>query len=144
MAFLRCFITTIYLDEKWYERKKPQLKIEILACLAIKGKLSKSRVSRLLAKRYYYPDTFNSFEELEQKEHIQLSHYKSGRGRKEAFYKITDNGLAILIADDPRPDKFWKAMIGFCYHREDKISPDKIEAFFRLFCSKYLKFSSPH
>jgi hypothetical protein len=137
---------TIHLieNERWYKTRKPQLQIEILACLSIKGKLSKSMVESILKGHYYRADILNAFKSLEENKRIQISHSKIGRGRPQNFYKITEKGFELLIVDDPKPEKFWKALIGFCYNNNERLSVSKVEILYQFFIDKYLKYSSVH
>ena len=57
---------------------------------------------------------------------------------------ITKEGLKLLISDEPSPDKFWKALVGFCHHSHSCINSDEFEKFYKAFINKYLKYSSVH
>jgi len=105
-----------------YEGKRPTLRIEILSCLALNGKVSKSKAEYLLKDKHDYPNISNAFDVLRDKGLIKVSHKEPGRGRPEVYYKITEKGLALLINDDPIPEKFWRAMMGFCYYSDEEVS----------------------
>jgi hypothetical protein len=142
MAFILVIINTIYLgrEEKWYKRKKPQLQIEILACLAVLGNLSKSKLGTCL-KKYYYNDISHSVDALTEKKYISLARLNHGRGRPEKYYKINERGLGLLLLDDPIPEKFWRIIIGFCHHGKHTIHSSILEKMFKLFSDRYLKYS---
>jgi hypothetical protein len=146
MAFVCIIIKTIYLEEEksWYKRKKPQLQIEILACLAVRGNLSKSKLRSLLTI-FYYNDISHAVDSLHERRFIECEHTDtSGHGRPEKYYKITELGLEILIRDDPTPEKFWKAMIGFCHYNQSIINSVRFNKFYQLFMNKFFKYSTRH
>jgi DNA-binding PadR family transcriptional regulator len=143
MAFVCVIIKTIYLEEEksWYKRKKPQLQIEILACLAVRGNLSKSKLRSLLTI-FYYNDISHAVDSLHERRFIEREHTDtSGHGRPEKYYRITELGLEILIRDDPTPEKFWKAMIGFCHHSKSIINSVRFKKFYQLFIDRFFKYS---
>ena len=134
-------INTIHLDKNrsWYTTRKPKLRLEILACLVLRGKLSKGMVESLMKNRTH-ADIINAFNRLETEDLIKKSGYKQyTRGRKQYYYVITYSGLELLITDDPHPLKFWKVMFGYCYHN-NLLDSDKIEEFYDLFKGKFLKY----
>lgn len=142
MAFICPSINTIYLDEpKWYSRSKPQLQIDILACLAGFGKLSKSKLQSHMPKRHYN-DVSRAIDSLLAHEYISKANWKYGRGRPEKFYSISDKGLRLLLTDDPVPEKFWRIMIGFCHHSERSIDRVYVEDLFGLMLKNFLNYSS--
>lgn len=67
-----------------------------------------------------------------------------GRGRPQGFYIITEKGLALLVADEPIPWKFWRALMGYCYYNNEQITLQKVREFYNAFVDKYLKYSSEH
>jgi DNA-binding MarR family transcriptional regulator len=139
-------LNTIHLkpEERWYKTRKPQLQIEVLACLALEGEMSKSEVESILRNHpYYHHDILKAFKKLEERKRIHISHSETGRGRRRDYYEITNEGLKLLITDNPDPDHFWKAMIGFCYHR-DQVSLSVIDELYDSFVSKYLKYPSAY
>jgi len=135
---------TIYLDEnKFNDLTKSPLRIKVLESLAIKGKLSKSMVESLFSKMHYYPDISNAFDNLLQNSLIEGAGKKVGRGRPEVFYRITDEGLALIIYKYHHdPKKFWSLLTGFCYHRDEQVSLDRVDEFYSLFVNKHLKYPS--
>jgi DNA-binding PadR family transcriptional regulator len=120
------------------------LQIDILGCLALRGKLSKGLVESTLKDRRH-GDILKAFDELERKGLIQKDRRKFGRGRRQFYYKITDKGVELLISYEPtNPLKFWRGIFGYCHHynNDGKISYDKIENLYQLFMKKYLKYPS--
>jgi hypothetical protein len=110
------------------------------------GELSKSSARHYLKKTYnqehHFPEISEAFDALNKKGLIKNTSIRQGRGRPEIYYKITEQGLACMIAEDPKPTRFWSLLIGFCYHRDDPVSLDVINAYYAFFLTKYLKYSS--
>ena len=145
MVFCIVIINTIHLspNQKLYPRKKPQLQFDILACLCLKGKLSKSMIKSTLKGRHL-PDIIHAVAILEKKSYIKIADKKQGRGKEQVYYAITEKGLEFLMIfdDNYHPLKFWKALLGYCHHNEKGLTSDKIEEFYQLFIEKYLKYRS--
>ena len=134
-------MNTIHLDEsrRWYVTRKPKLQLEILACLVLRGNLSKGMVESLLKNRTH-ADIINAFNKLELENRIKKSGYEPyTRGRKQYHYVITYSGLELLITDNPHPSKFWKVLFGYCHHNNG-LPSDKVEEFYNLFKEKFLKY----
>jgi hypothetical protein len=111
-----------------------------LACLVLRGKLSKGLVESLLNHKSH-ADIISAVNKLENKGLIKKSGWKPyARGRKQYYYKITEEGLKLLIIDDPHPLKFWKALLGYCHHDDVGLTSNKIDEFNKLFIEKYLKY----
>lgn len=124
--------------------RKSRIPLKILECLATRGKLSKGMVEAIL-EDHYHQDILKGFKRLEENGWIVPSGSKTGRGRRQFFFEITPTGLAQLIVDDSiTPSKFWVAVMGFCFHSDDKIIVDKVEKFYDLFIDKYQKYSPQH
>jgi len=138
------YLNTIHLnnEERWYETKKPHLQIEVLACLALRGEMSKGEVESILRNRYYHADILHAFKKLEEGNRIHISHCETGKGRRKDYYRITNEGLKLLITDSPDPESFWQAIIGFCYHSDREVSLNEIDMLYNYFVSKYLKYLS--
>ena len=111
---------------KWYKRKKPKLQIDILFLLTLRGRLSKGQAETILKKRY--EDVIDSFDILEEKRLIKKSkNYLFGRGRRQYTYRITNDGLQVLIADEETTSlSFWKMMYGYCNNSEKVINDNEI------------------
>jgi len=138
-------INTIHLssNQKPYPRKKPQLQFDILACLCLKGKLSKTMIKSILKGRHL-PDIIHAVAKLEKDGYIKIAYEKQGRGKKQVYYTITEKGLKLLMISDNNchPLKFWKPLLGYCHHSDEVLASDKIEKFYQLFIEKYLKYRS--
>jgi hypothetical protein len=134
----------LHSEERWYKTRKPQLQIEILACLALGGEMSKSEVESILRSRYYHADILHAFKKLEENNRIHISHSETGKGRRKDYYRITNEGLKLLITDNPDPERFWKAMIGFCYHSDREVPLKEIDVLYNSFVSRYLKYPSAY
>jgi DNA-binding PadR family transcriptional regulator len=140
------YLNTIHLksEEPWYETKKPLLQIEVLTCLALNGEMSKGEVESILQNRYH-ADIIHAFKKLEESHRIRVSHSSLfGKGRKKKYYRITKEGLKLLITDNPDPERFWKAMIGFCYHSHREVPLNEIDELYDSFVSRYLKYPSAY
>jgi len=108
---------------RWYKTRKPKLALDILGCLALRGKSTKGMIESVLKDRRH-GDILDAFSRLEEKRFIKkVRECKFGRGRKQYYYKITQPGLALLITDDPvHPLKFWKALLGYCHHSDQELT----------------------
>jgi hypothetical protein len=146
MVLYGMYMNTILLrnEERWYKTRKPQLQIEVLACLALGGEMSKGEVESILRNRYYHADILRAFEKLEECNRIHISHSETGKGRRRDYYRITDEGLKLLITDSPDPEHFWKAIIGFCYHSHREVPLYQINVLYNSFISRYLKYPSAY
>ena len=135
---------TIYLDEKKFNNlTKSPMRIKVLQSLALKGKLSKTMVESLFSKVHYYPDISNAFDNLLENGLIEQSGKRIGRGRPEVFYRITDEGLALIIYKYHQdPKEFWSLLVGYCHHRDEQVSLARVEEFYSLFVNKHLKYPS--
>src|SRR5215212_4613734 len=116
MVFYMVIINTIHLslNQKPYPRKKPQLQFDILACLCLNGKLSKTMIKSTLKDRHF-PDIIHAIAKLEKDGHIKIADEKQGRGKKQIYYAITEKGLELLIISDDKyhPSRFWKPLLGY-------------------------------
>jgi hypothetical protein len=121
--------------------KKPQLQYEILLVLAQNGAMSKSKIVKVL-QNHYYPDVSIAVEKLKENRYTEISHTKIGRGRPEVYYRITHNGVGILVQDEPSPHKFWIAIIGYCYHKNELLTLSDLEELFSTFANSYLTYSA--
>ena len=127
---------------RWHTRKRPKLQIDILLLLALKGKLSKGQAETILKKRH--EDVIDSFDKLEKKGLIEKGkNYLFGRGRRQYTYKITNDGLQILISDEETTSlSFWKMIYGYCNNSEKVINNKDIDKYFRLFFQHYLNYNN--
>ena len=127
---------------KWYKRKRPKLQIDILLLLTLRGKLTKGQAETILKKRH--EDVIDSFDILEEKGLIKKNEkYLFGRGRRQYPYKITNNGLQILITDEKTTSlSFWKMMYGYCNNSEKVINDNDIDKYFRLFLRNYFNYNN--
>lgn len=67
-----------------------------------------------------------------------------GRGNKRHFFRITKKGLIHLVSEVVEPWKFWRAMMGYCFHSNQLITIDKLKEFYKIFIDKYLKYPSEY
>ncbi len=122
------------------KRKKPKLKFDILECLALRGKVSKSGLKDRLKNRYY-PDISNSVDELKRGEYIKVADRKQRRGKEQVYYTITEKGVKALLADRDFPaHRFWEILHGFCQNNDDLVMLDKVEEFYNIVMRRYLKY----
>ena len=140
MTFYTVNVKTIHLpDALTFERKPPKLKFEILKILALRGRCSKTGLKNEL-KHSYYPDISHSVDDLNHGKYIRCAHKKSGRGRIQVYYAITEKGLkALLYYDDFEPIKFWEILHGYCQYSDEIVMLDKIEEFYQIVIRRYLK-----
>ena len=138
--------------------KLTHLRSEVLGCLAYNGKLSKSMIEGIFEKhthitktnrtvKHHRKEILAAFKFLIYNGLIKKINADPGpglvfkRGRPKIYYKITYEGLKLLVIDDPHPLKFWKAVLGYCHHNNNEISLSVINELCRLFLDTYLKFS---
>ena len=89
-------INTIHLKKRAYKTRKPQLQFDVLGCLVLNGKLTKGETESLL-QRGTHSEIIKAFSKLESKGSIEkIRKYKKGRGRKQWYYKITEEGVKQL------------------------------------------------
>lgn len=99
-------------------------------------------VESLLIHRNH-ADIINAFKKLEDNYMIKRSEvYNLGaRGKPQYYYKITHNGLELLITyDDAHPLKFWKTMIGYCHHYDKGLTSEQVEMFYALLKEKFMRY----
>jgi len=136
-------------------KRRPKLRMEILELIAIDGKMSVIKAESSLKEKHYHPDVWHAFEDLKINGFIEKRVARNpgkgklmSKGRQQIYYKITERGVVVLITDYDKvmnkvidSQTFWKVMMTFS---NKKISLDIVEKFYKLFLSKYLKYSSGH
>jgi hypothetical protein len=141
-GIVQIIINTMHLQERAYKTRKPRLRFEILACLVLNGRLTQG-MTRSLLKHGTRSETIKAFNRLKSDGLIRKLDYKKFvKGRRQYYYKITEEALASLVSYDPHPLKFWKVLFGYCHHDEKGLTPDKIDGYYNLFISEYLKYSN--
>jgi hypothetical protein len=127
---------------RWYNSKKPpSLQIEILKLIMLQGELSKTKAKKILDSNY--SDVSDAMDALasNERQFIKLSR-KTGRRRREKFYKITENGLRALFAPDMSPDDFWRLMILLLLCSKQLISYEELDDHYRQFERNYFGHSA--
>jgi hypothetical protein len=140
-------VISLYLHSgKWYDKKKPELQLKILDNLSSNKLLSKSQVRRILKGRHRWAEISGAFDILKTRGFIEvIAKDTSKHGKPEIFYRLTADGLAVLLIDNPRPDKFWSLLMHYCYSREDEeVSKQTIDDFYDFYSKRIFKFSSGH
>ena len=133
-------INTIHLKKRAYKTRKPQLQFDVLGCLVLNGKLTKGETESLL-QRGTHSEIIKAFSKLESKGSIEkIRKYKKGRGRKQWYYKITEEGVKQLIEFDPHPLKFWKILFGYSYHKDKGLTMEEVDSYYNLSLEKFLKY----
>jgi len=134
----------------YIKRRKPKLRIKILKLVAMKGRISIGEAEKILTQ-HHHPEIWYAFKNLESKDLIRnLKDKNPGpeqlmkRGRWKGYYIITEKGLCALITEGLTVEEFWRSIITFCYYCSKQITLEKVEEFYELFISKYLKYSSEH
>jgi hypothetical protein len=129
---------------KWYPKKRPNLQIDILECLAINGNLTKGMAEKILEKRH--ESILDSFNILENINFIKKNKERGAfePGRRHNFYQITDLGLEALI-DEYSGDslKFWNILTDYCFHHDKFLGYEKTSKFVNLFKEKVSKYAYP-
>jgi hypothetical protein len=135
-------VKTIHLsDALEFKRKPPKLKFEILEILAIRGRCSKTGLKNEL-KHSHYPDISHSVDYLNYGEYIKCADKKSGRGKVQVYYAITEKGLkALLYYDNFDPLRFWEILYAYCQYSDEIVMLDKIDEFYQIVIRKCLNYS---
>jgi len=137
-------INTTPIKQNKKRRYKSRVTIEILACLVTKGKLSR-RMTESILKKHDHHVIIDAFKRLQNDGFIKISCSETGgRGRKKDIFEITKNGLVFLISEIAEPWKFWRAMMGYCWHADSQITVDQLKEFYKIFIDKYLKYPSEY
>jgi hypothetical protein len=134
-------------SRKWYGKKKPELQLKILDNLSSNKLLSKSQVRRILKGRHRWAEISGAFDILKTRGLIEIiAKDTSKHGKPEIFYRLTADGIAVLLIDNPSPDKFWSLMMHYCYSRDDneEVSKQTIDNFYDFYSKRIFKFSSGH
>ena len=138
-----------YLEKlTWYKAKKPILQIKILELLATGRRLSVSMAEDIL-KEHHHPEIWHGFKNLESNcliKKLKQKNYEEikaiDRGRQKEYYKITEQGLYVLIQEARTADKFWRAIIAYSHHNYRKITFGKVKELYQSFVCKHLKYLS--
>ena len=135
-------VRTIHLpDALAFERKPPKLKFNILEILALRGRCSKTGLKNEL-KHSYYPDISHSVDDLNHGEYIRCADKKSGRGKVQVYYAITEKGLkALLYYDNFNPIRFWEILHGYCRNSDEIVTLDKIDELYQNLIRRLLNYS---
>jgi DNA-binding PadR family transcriptional regulator len=141
-------VISLYLcSGKWYKKKKPGLQLKILELLSSHKKLSKSDARQILKDQHHWPEISNAFDELKNGSFIEIIVKDRGkRGKPQIYYRLTDDGMAVLILENHSPDRFWSLMMHYCYSRgeNEQVSMQTIDDFYEFFSKRIFKFSSGH
>jgi hypothetical protein len=132
--------TTQNIESRWYRTRKPRVPLEILACLAIEGELSRTKVDSILMRHHDHHVIWDAFKKLESDAMIYRDKSRISGGRREFLFKITEKGLELLISESPLPQTFWNIVLCYCYHKDHQISLEKVKHFYKLFVDRYLKY----
>lgn len=149
MKVFRTISLYLYSD-KWYKKKKSKLQLKILELLSSHKRLSKSDARRELKHRelkhrHHWPEISDAFNKLRNRGFIEIiAKDTRKRGKPEIYYRLTDDGIAVLISENHSPDRFWSLAIHYCYSREEneQVSLQTINDFYEFFSKKIFKFSS--
>ena len=137
-------------SDSWYDKryKKPTLRADILNLLVTKGNLSMTKVQNLMHEHHYLPDISDAFKKLEAQSLIEEKRVKRKRGHTPGqppkYYRITKNGVAALILENPSPDAFWRLMLNYCYSKEEdeQVTLEIINDLYSFFSDRFFRFSS--
>src|SRR5918996_101596 len=128
------------------------LRFEILEHFAYNEKLSVAMVEKTFKQHkhttrtnrsveHHRPEISEAFEFLKEarliielKDKFPGPGRVLGRGRPHKYYRITEDGLRIFIAD-PRISKtqFWKGLYGYCLNSDIGLTIDKLEELLRIY-----------
>jgi hypothetical protein len=136
----------------------PYLRTEVLFCLAINGKLSKSMVEGILQKHTHHSKTSNKEKHHHRPEILQAFEYLKtkrlikklntnpgpglayGRGRPKTYFSITEEGLKKLLGTTfVSAPRFWEIMYRYCL-KNSPLTPNKVEECYQIVMRRYLKY----
>jgi hypothetical protein len=141
-------VISLYLHSgKWYDKKKPVLRLKILDNLSSSKQLSKSQARKMLKGSHHWPEISNAFDNLKTHGFIEaIVRDTSKQGNPEIFYRLTADGIAVLIIENPSPKRFWYLMMHYCHSREEneKVTIQTINDFYDFFSKRIFRFSSGH
>jgi DNA-binding PadR family transcriptional regulator len=125
-------VKTIHLpDALAFERKPPKLKFDILEILALRGRCSKTGLKNEW-NHSHYPDISHSVDDLNHGEYIRCADKKSGKGKVQVYYAITEKGLkALLYYDNFNPIRFWEILHVYCQNSDEIVMLDKIDGLYQ-------------
>ena len=132
---------------RWYEKKKPQLQLKILEILSSRKRLSKSEALRILKGEHYWPEISGAFDKLRDRKFVEAITIDTKKpGKPEIYYRLTADGIAVLIIENSSPKRFWSLMMHYCYSREENevVNIQAIEDFYDFFSERIFTFSSGH
>jgi DNA-binding MarR family transcriptional regulator len=127
---------------KWYYDKPPQLQIKILKYIASFGELSKKKAAAVLNSNYSVIS--DAMDALIKINFIKWSRDDTSTRRAEKFYKITDNGLRALLAENLTAEEFWRVIILLCISSKSAIKEIEFEEYYSQFENNYVGYSSIH
>jgi hypothetical protein len=136
----------------------PYLRTEVLFCLAMNGKLSKSMVETILQKHKHHSKTSNKEKQHHRPEILQAFKYLDtkklikklnknpgpglihGKGRPKTYFSITEEGLKTLLAASNVPAaRFWEIMHGYCKNN-CPLAAEEVEEYYQIVMRRYLKY----
>jgi DNA-binding PadR family transcriptional regulator len=149
MLMNNCKVISLYLhSRKWYEKKKPELQLKILKILSSMERLSKSQALKILEVRdHYWPEVSDAFDKLNARGFVEpIEKDTRKHGKPEILYRLTADGIAVLMIENPSPDRIWSLMLQYCYSRveNEEVAIQTIEDFYNFFSKRIFKFSSGH
>jgi hypothetical protein len=132
---------------KWYDKKKPLLQLAILEKLSSYKQLSKSQARKILECNHHWPEISDAFDNLKARGFIEATEKDTSKhGKPEIFYRLTADGVAVLIIENPSPERFWSLMMHYCYCREEneEVSIQTVEDSYEFYSKRIFRFSSGH
>jgi DNA-binding PadR family transcriptional regulator len=116
--------------------EKAVLQLILLEKLSSNKQLSKSQARKILEGSHHWPEISNAFDKLKTRGFIEAIARDTGKpGKPEILYRLTVDGIAVLITENPSSDRFWSLMMHYCYSREDneEVSKQTIDDFYDFF-----------
>jgi len=107
----------------------------ILLEITTKGPASNTSLTKVLKKSY--PNIFDAIKILHEKNYLQITSQKQGRGKPEKFYGLTDDGIKKLIELGIESYDFWK-MLFFVFDDKNHHIAQSVNEIFEKYETKIL------
>jgi DNA-binding PadR family transcriptional regulator len=104
--------------------RKPRVSIKILYCLPKWGESSRSRIESILKHDHHV--IWDAFKKLEDNRMIAYTRSTINAGRREFFFRITEDGLRTLILEIRLPQESWSIMLGYSRDMFIGLNPNSV------------------
>jgi hypothetical protein len=90
----------------------------------------------------HYADLIIACRHLEQEGYIEISSSKPGRGKPEKFYRITKEGVKLLLSEKKEDmERFWRLLIEYSLNKDTTVKADEVDEIYNFFIKGHFKYS---